>query len=61
MGTRILGCIEAIARRKGKRWLETVVWRKNIPAQRLYAKYGFMFIQSERMYYVMRKEICVDH
>jgi len=61
IGTCILRYIEAIAKHMDKRWLETLVLRKNIPAQRLYKKYGFTFIQSERMHYIMRKETHVDH
>lgn len=60
IGTCILGYIETIARRMGKRWLETLVLRKNIPAQRLYTKYGFTFIQSERMHCIMRKKTRID-
>lgn len=54
IGTCILGYVETIAKRNGKRWLEVDVLKKNIPAQRLYTKYGFTFIQSERMRFVMR-------
>jgi len=61
VGTCILGYIETTAKHMGKRWLETLVLRKNIPAQRLYTKYGFTFIQSERMHCIMRKETCIDH
>ena len=61
IGTCILGYIETIAGDMGKRWLEALVLRKNIPAQRLYTKYGFTFIQSERMHCIMRKETCIDH
>jgi len=56
IGTYILGCIETTARRMGKKWLEVDVWRKNIPAQRLYRKYGFKFTQSERLFCKMRLE-----
>jgi ribosomal protein S18 acetylase RimI-like enzyme len=61
IGTCILCYIETIAKHMGKGWLETLVLRKNIPAQRLYTKYGFKFIQSERMHCIMRKEIHIDH
>ena len=54
IGTCLLRYVEAIARHMGKRWLEVDVLRKNIPAQRLYTKYGFTFIQSERMHCIMR-------
>jgi GNAT superfamily N-acetyltransferase len=54
IGTCILAHIETIARHMGKRWLEVDVLRKNIPAQRLYTKYGFTFIQSERMFFIMK-------
>jgi GNAT superfamily N-acetyltransferase len=54
IGTCILGCIEAIARHMGKRWLEVDVLRRNIPAQRFYTKYGFTFIQNERVRRIMR-------
>jgi GNAT superfamily N-acetyltransferase len=54
IGTCILGCTEAIARHMGKKWLEVDVLRKNILAQRLYTKYGFTFIQNERVRCIMR-------
>jgi ribosomal protein S18 acetylase RimI-like enzyme len=60
IGTCILGYIEKIAEHMGKRWLETLVLRKNIPAQRFYAKYGFRVIQSKRAHCIMRKEVCVN-
>jgi len=56
IGTCMLGYIETIARRMGKKWLEVDVWKKNIPAHQLYIKYGFTFIRSERMLCTMRKE-----
>lgn len=61
IGTCILSYIETIAKQMGKRWLEVDVWKKNIPAQRLYTKYGFKFIQPKRMLCTMRKETRVDH
>jgi ribosomal protein S18 acetylase RimI-like enzyme len=54
IGTRILVHVEAVARHMGKRWLEVDMLRKNIPAQRLYTKYGFSFIQDGRIHYIMR-------
>lgn len=60
IGTYTLSYIEKIARNMGKRWLETLVLRKNIPAQRLYAKYGFIFIRGGKAHCIMRKEVCVN-
>ena len=54
IGTCILGYIETIAERMGKRWLEVDAWRKNIPAQRLYTKYGFTFTQGGGMHSLTR-------
>jgi len=59
IGTCILGYIETIAKHMGKRWLETLVLRKNIPAQRLYTKNGFTIIQGKKMHCIMRKETCL--
>ena len=61
IGTCILDYIETIAKHMGKRWLETLVLSKNIPAQRFYTKHGFTFTQSERIHRIMRKEIRIDH
>lgn len=61
IGTCILCCTEKIAKHVGKRWLETFVLKKNLPAQRLYTKYGFTFTQSEKMHYIMKKEIRINH
>jgi len=57
VGTCILGRIETIAEHMRKRRLETLVLRKNIPAQRLYTKYGFRFLQSEDTHCILRKEV----
>ena len=54
IGTCILSYIEAIARHMGKKLLEVDVLQKNVPAQRFYTKYGFTFIQNERMHCLMR-------
>jgi len=54
IGTRILSYVEAIARYMGKRLLEVDVLAKNIPAQRLYAKYGFTLTSNERFPYLMK-------
>jgi len=56
IGTCILRYIETIAKYMGKRWVEVDVFTKNIPAQQLYAKYGFTFIKTERTLCRMRKE-----
>lgn len=61
IGTCILGHIETIAKHIGKRRLEVDVFRKNIPAQRFYTKYGFTFTRSKRMPCTMRKETRTDH
>jgi GNAT superfamily N-acetyltransferase len=61
IGTCILSYIEAIAKHLSKRWLETLVLSRNIPAQRLYSKHGFAFIQVERMHCIMRKETCTAY
>jgi ribosomal protein S18 acetylase RimI-like enzyme len=53
LGTFILKRVESVARRMGKRWIEVDVLKKNIPAQRLYTKFGFKF-KDERMYGMMR-------
>jgi GNAT superfamily N-acetyltransferase len=57
IGTCILRYVEAVAKRLGKRWLETLVLTRNIPAQRIYSKCGFVFVQVGRTHGIMRKEI----
>ena len=54
IGTCILGYMEAVARRMGKKWLEVDVLRKNIPAQQFYIKYGFTFVKNERIGYMVK-------
>jgi GNAT superfamily N-acetyltransferase len=54
IGTFILSHIEKVARHMGKRWLEADVLRRNIPAQRFYAEYGFKFTQSGKKRHLMR-------
>jgi GNAT superfamily N-acetyltransferase len=49
IGTCILGNIETTAKHMGKRTLEVDVYEKNIPALRLYTKYGFTFVPSLSM------------
>jgi len=60
VGTCILSRIETIAKHMRKRQLETLVLRKNIPAQRLYTKYGFRSLQSEDTHCILRKEVCAN-
>jgi ribosomal protein S18 acetylase RimI-like enzyme len=57
IGTCILCYVEAIANRLGKRWLETLVLTRNIPAQRIYSKFGFAVVRKGRTHCIMRKEI----
>ena len=57
IGTCILGYIEAIAKSASKKWLETLVLRKNIPAQHFYGQYGFRITEKARTYYIMKKEV----
>ncbi len=54
IGTCILGYMETVARRMGKKWLEVDVLRKNIPAQQFYIKYGFAFAKDERMDHIVK-------
>jgi len=54
IGTCILAYIETTAKHLGKRWLEVDVLMKNIPARRLYTEYGFAFIRSGKMSFIMR-------
>jgi ribosomal protein S18 acetylase RimI-like enzyme len=61
IGTCILSYIEAIARYMGKRLLEVDVLTKNIPAQRLYAKYGFTLTTNERIHYLVRGKKSLDY
>jgi GNAT superfamily N-acetyltransferase len=61
IGTCILSHIETIAKHMGKKWLEVDVFVKNIPAQRFYTKYGFVFIKSKRTLLTMRRETRTIH
>jgi len=54
IGTCILNTIERLAKRMGKRWLEVDVLKKNVPARRVYSRFGFTFIYSERRHNVIR-------
>jgi ribosomal protein S18 acetylase RimI-like enzyme len=54
IATCILDYIEAMAIRMGKKWLEVAVLRKNVPAQHLYRKFGFVFTESRRTHFIMR-------
>jgi ribosomal protein S18 acetylase RimI-like enzyme len=45
-----------IANKRGKRWLELTVLKKNIPARRLYEKSGFVKKREKRFSLVLRKE-----
>jgi ribosomal protein S18 acetylase RimI-like enzyme len=54
IGMCILGHIEAIANHIGKKQMKVDVLTKNIPAQRLYTKYGFTFIQQETVHHIVR-------
>ena len=52
----ILNFSKKIANKRGKRWLELTVLKKNIPARRLYKKSGFVKTEEKRFSFVLRKE-----
>ncbi|MGD1054779.1 MAG: GNAT family N-acetyltransferase [Nitrososphaerales archaeon] len=54
IGACILGHVEMIARNVGKKSLAVDVYKKNVSAQRLYAKHGFTFTQDIRIRGMMR-------
>jgi GNAT superfamily N-acetyltransferase len=60
LGTYILERVESVARRLGKRWVEVDVLKKNIPAQQLYAKFGFKF-EDGKMHGMIRGKKPLDY
>ena len=54
---QILNFSEKIAKRRGKRWLELTVLRKNNPARQLYEKSGFVKKKERRWSLVLQKEV----
>jgi ribosomal protein S18 acetylase RimI-like enzyme len=60
LGTRILTNVESLARSMGKRWIEVDVLKKNIPAQRLYTKFGFKF-EDSKMHGMIRGKKPLNH
>jgi ribosomal protein S18 acetylase RimI-like enzyme len=46
-----------IARKRGKRWLELTVLKKNFPALRLYQKSGFFKKEERRWSFVLRRKV----
>jgi ribosomal protein S18 acetylase RimI-like enzyme len=53
---QILNFSAKIAKKRGKRWLELTVLKKNTPARRLYEKSGFVKKKERRWSLVMQKE-----
>lgn len=57
VGFFILQYAECIANRNGLKWLELTVLKGNMPAQRLYAKFGFKIHVRKRLSLVLRKRL----
>ena len=53
---QILNFSAKIAKKRGKRWLELTVLKKNIPARRLYEKSGFVKKEERRWSLVLKRE-----
>jgi ribosomal protein S18 acetylase RimI-like enzyme len=58
LATFILSCCTQVAKRMGKKWLELTVLKTNVPARRLYGKFGFFDIEERKWSFVMRK--CIN-
>jgi len=57
IATYILDYSEKLARELGKAGLELSVLKENIPARRLYAKFGFGLKEERRWSFILRKQI----
>ena len=57
IATFILGSCTQIAKRLGKKWLELTVLKTNIPARKLYDRFGFLNKEERKWSLVMRKRI----
>ncbi len=57
VGFFVLVQMEKLARRMNLPWLELEVLKGNVPAQRLYCKFGFRFYSEKAMTLVLRKRV----
>ncbi len=57
VGFFVLFKMEKLARRMKLSWLELEVLKGNVPAQRLYWKFGFRFYSEKAMTLVLRKQV----
>jgi len=60
IATYFLCCAERLAARLGKGWLELSVLKGNVPAQRLYAKFGFRWKMTGRGSFILRKKVVLS-
>ena len=57
VGWSMLGWIEGMCRRMNEEWLELSVLKGNIPAQRLYHRFGFRKAAERRWSLILRKRV----
>lgn len=57
VATLALRYAERLAARLGREWLELSVLKKNVPAQRLYAKVGFTLKKVGRWSFILKKRV----
>jgi ribosomal protein S18 acetylase RimI-like enzyme len=57
VGLFILSVVENLCRRMKMGWLELTVLKSNVPAQRLYRKFGFIVAVERRRGLVLRKKV----
>jgi ribosomal protein S18 acetylase RimI-like enzyme len=59
VATFVLRCAEQSAARLGKEWLELSVLKRNVPARRLYAEFGFRWRMTRKWSLILRKKVAL--
>ncbi|HVP26186.1 MAG TPA: GNAT family N-acetyltransferase [Candidatus Bathyarchaeia archaeon] len=57
IATHILNYVSKLAARLDKKWVDLSVLKSNVPAQRLYLKYGFVMHKEKKLSIILRKNI----
>ena len=57
VGLFILAEVEKLCRKMNVEWLELSVLKGNMPARRLYERFGFFVVREKRWSYILKKRI----
>jgi ribosomal protein S18 acetylase RimI-like enzyme len=60
IGLRMLRWIEGVCRQMGEEWLEIATLKTNVPALRLYMRFGFCVFAEKKRSVILRKKVAIQ-